>query len=169
MARRMRAVIHSNKHYVPRVISTAASGGIVNETIAVAVIAPASANATQVVEGSNVKAVFVETWLAGAGTAGQQSAFNITLEKRMGGQPAMTNAQSLALDAYPNKKNILYTTQGIISSDLVGPTTPIIRQWFAIPKGKQRMGLGDTIVLNLSAIAAIDFQFCGQYTYKEYR
>ncbi len=71
------------------------------------------------------------------------------------------------LMVYPNKKNILFYSQGVIG-DLTTQSIPVVRNWFLIPKGKQRMGLGDKIVETLTATAAV-IQNCGFSTYKEYK
>ncbi len=165
--RRMLAPIVSKKHYVQTGLTNIAVAAILNIEIADSVLAPAAA-LNEVVEGSVVKAVFIEIWALGNSAAGNFGAFNMTIEKRGQGSPAMTNTQSLNLGSYPNKKNILYTTQGVLSTGSVSAAIPLIRQWFAIPKGKQRMGIGDKIVLNLSNISAIGYDVCGIYTYKEY-
>jgi len=78
----------------------------------------------------------------------------------------MNYANSIALDSYVNKKNILYTTMGLVGPNDEQPL-PIIRQWFKIPKGKQRMGSNDTIKLNISAITN-GLNYCGFSTNKEY-
>ncbi len=163
----MLAPINSNKHYVHRSSVSVASAAILNDEIVDAVVAPATAASNQVEEGSIVKAVYIELWIVGEDSAGINSPFHVSLEKKPSDAPDMTFGQSVNLGAYPNKKNILYFTQGIVSSESLGPTVNILRQWFAIPKGKQRMGLGDQIVLNIAA--TIGIQICGFYTYKEYR
>ncbi len=171
MARhRMLAPIKTIKHYSGITLATVTNGTVTLRNIANAAVASATGTATEVAEGSLVKAVHVELWIIGLGTAGQTSTFSLTIEKRPSASPAMTFTNSANLGAYPNKKNILYTTQGITTS-AIGGSTPIatIRQWFAIPKGKQRMGLGDDIVLNLSNIGGIDYQICGMITFKEYQ
>ncbi len=167
--RRMLAPINSNKYYVHQTIVTVVSGVILNVNLVDAVVAPAAATSFQVEEGSLVKAIWVELWLTGASTAGNTSSFNITLEKIPANQTAMTFTQSANLGAYPNKKNILYTTQGVIGSVAGGQPLPLLRQWFAIPKGKQRMGLSDRIMLNISNQGSIDEIICGIFIYKEYR
>ncbi len=164
----MLAPIVSIKHYVQTFITSILTATVLNVEIADSVIAPAAA-ANEVLEGSIVKAVFVEIWATNIDVDTTRAAFNLTVEKRPGNTPAMTNAQSLVLDRYPNKKNILYTTQGILTSGSAGPAIPLFRQWIKIPKGKQRMGLDDKIVLNISNVATSTMQVCGVYTYKEYR
>lgn len=79
--------------------------------------------------------------------------------------PAMTFTNSATLDSYSNKKNVLYTTQGL-TPDANGNPIPFVRQWFKIPKGKQRFGLTDSLVLNISANVE-DVTHCGLMIYKE--
>ncbi len=100
-------------------------------------------------------------------SAGGESQFTLTVEKKRTTETDMTNAQSANLQSYPNKKNILYTTQGIVNSTHTGPAIPIIRQWIKIPKGKQRFGLGDQFMVNLNSGGG-SLQTCGIFIYKEY-
>ncbi len=169
MARRgMVAPINSNKHFVQQTQSTVPAASISTRVVSEAVVAPAVGTASEVRQGAIIKAVWIEMWIIGNGAAGLLNSFNITLEKRPSGAVAMTFAQSQNLGSYPNKKNILYTTQGIVSqSDGVSPV-PIIRQWFSIPKGKQRQGLSDEIVLNISNLVANNLAICGMFIFKEY-
>ncbi len=156
--------INSVKHYVQHTNLAQASGTIANQIAVDAVIAPAVANTFSVKEGSVIKAVFVERWLMADVGAGVSSQFTLTIEKKRDPEPDMTAAQSANLQAYPNKKNILYTTQGI----LVGASqaVPVFRQWIAIPKGKQRFGLDDQLMVNIAFVNS--GRSCGMETYKEY-
>ncbi len=168
MARRMLAPINSIKHYVPQSLSTVASGAVTGRSVINTVVAPATASADTVKEGSVVKAVYIELWLLGGEVSGTNTSFLVALEKRPSGAPAMTFANTQNLGAYINKKNILYTTQGVLGSDQGGQgAVPVLRAWFKIPKGKQRFGLGDRVVLNVSALAN-ELVLCGQFIYKEY-
>ncbi len=165
---RMRAMINSVKHYIPQSLSTVGTGTITGRSVVNTVVAPAVANSDEVRQGAIVKAVFIELWILGAEVSGTNTSFLVALEKRPSAAPAMTFVNSQGLTAYLNKKNILYTTQGVVGSDQGGQgAIPVLRQWFKIPKGKQRMGLGDRIVLNVSALAN-DLVICGQFIYKEY-
>ncbi len=165
--RRMLAPINTVKHYIPNTSANTASGAIRNVLVAQAVVAPATSAVTDVKEGSILKAIFIEIWIASNEVAGSESFFNITIEKKRSTETDMTAAQSAGLQAYPNKKNILYTTQGIVNSNAVSGSVPIVRQWFAIPKGKQRFGLGDQMMYNISAVSGA-LQNCGISIYKEY-
>ncbi len=158
----MRPVINTEKHIVQQSLASVASGAITNRTIAFGVVTPTSTN-TDVREGSIITAVYVEMWVTsddtGAGTA------IITLEKRGGNMVAMTAGQSAALNTYVNKKNVLHTFMG-----LVGPNTQypmaVVKGWFKIPKGKQRFGINDLLVLNMHG-QSNGLSFCGFFVYKE--
>ncbi len=163
----MVAPINSIKHYVPRTSLAVASGAISNFEVIDAVVAPANAAPKQIIEGAVIKAVYIEAWLGSNEAAASESTFVLTVEKKRITESDMTHTQALNLGSYPNKKNILYTTQGIVGSLAVSGTIPVIRNWVLIPKGKQRFGLGDQFLLNVAAVGAI--QFCGITTFKEYR
>ncbi len=160
----MLAPITSKKHFVQQGIDSIMGGTIKNNSIVVGVQAPATAS-NQVFEGSVVKAVFVEYWLLAGGQ--QPGSITLTVMKRIGDSPHMTFAESAQLHTYTNKKNILYTTQGI-TPDANGNPIPFIRMWIKIPKGKQRFGLGDQLVVNISANVE-DCTICGTAIYKEYQ
>jgi len=76
-------------------------------------------------------------------------------------------AEIAALGTSLNKRNIFYTTQGLMNTS-AGSATNIIRGWINIPKSKQRFANRDKLVLAISAAASIDIDHCGFATYKEY-
>lgn len=155
--------IMSIKHYRQDTVSTVALGAIVTKTPVSAVAAPSTSS--EVKEGSIVKALYLEYWVTSDDTA--QGSFVVTVEKVPASATTQTYAQSIALHTYPNKKNILYTTMGL-NNATPGVAMPILKQWVAIPRGKQRMGLGDKIVVNFSGISN-GMNLCGFVTYKEYQ
>ncbi len=163
----MVAPINSLKHYVPRPSIVIATGAITNFVAIDAVKAPATAASKEVVEGAVIKAVYVEMWIGSNEAAGSESQFVLTVEKKRDQEADMTNAQALNLMDYPNKKNILYTTQGIVGSLAVSGTIPVVRNWILVPKGKQRFGRDDQFLINVAAVGAL--QLCGITTFKEYR
>ncbi len=166
--RRMVAPIQTIKHYVHLANTVVSSGAIISIVIVDSVVAPATGNAFDVKEGSIVKAVHVEYWLANNGASSQTGQFNFIIEKVPANQASVTAAQILNLGAYTNKKNILFTSQGIQGSAIDGQSAlPVVRDWMLIPKGKQRMGLSDRIVVSFAPVG-IDFQVCGVTIYKEY-
>ncbi len=126
---------------------------------------PADVNtAVEVVEGAVVKAVYVELWVIGQSDAASGNVL-VSLYKRPGDATDMTAAEHGDLNSYTNKKNILYHTQGI-TNDGVANATPFVRQWFKIPKGKQRFGLNDRLSLAVMTQAEA-VNYCGFATYKE--
>ncbi len=162
-----RVIVNSVKHYVHRPIASIASGVLQSNDVVRAVVAPATANSFEVKEGSIVKAIFLEIWINNQEATGVDAQFVVIVEKAPGNTVPMTAAQSLNLGAYPNKKNILYTSQGVLASAIDGAQSiPVLRTWVLIPKGKQRMGLDDALILHVSAVGAI--KDCGIFTYKEY-
>ncbi len=163
--RRMVAPINSVKHYVQNENSQLASGAIRTMPVATAVAQDAIVNTDDVTEGSVVKNVYIEHWVKSFAAAGTDTKFQFLLEKVVSGQASVTFAQLNNLAAYPNKKNVLFFSQGVIG-DLTTQSIPVVRNWFKNPK--PRMGLGDVLVATLSATAEV-IQNCGFMTYKEYK
>ncbi len=165
--RSMQPPINSVKHYVPHANSSVLGGAVESVKVVNAVVAPAVANAESVKEGSVIKNVYLEYWIGGDGSSGDESQFTFTVEKKRDQEADPTFAQMSNLGSYPNKKNILYTTQGIVPAMLDGGMTiPLVRGWQSVPKGKQRFGNSDEIIVTLAAVSPL--RFCGFATYKEY-
>lgn len=159
----MRPTVTTRKHVIQRSPTTQAGGAISTLIVANALQNLGSGTAPGAVTvGARISAIYAEFWCtsddAGAGSA------NITLEKLPSGLTPMTFAQSIALFTYPNKNNIFYITQGLVPAE-VQPGLPLIRGWFKIPKGKQRMALGDQLVINFSGITGLTE--CGFVVFKE--
>ncbi len=160
--------INAVKHYVPATNSLTTSGSVRNQTVALAVPNTAlPVNAGDVKEGSVIKAIFLEYWCGGAGATGADTQFSLAFYKQQGGTNAMVAADLLNPGAYDNKKNIIFFSQGVImGSDT--QAVPLLRQWFKIPKGKQRMGLGDIWKVGMTPTGE-SINNCGFATYKEYQ
>ncbi len=159
----MKAPIHSRKHYLQKSLTTVTAATADANQLAFAVNATLANQAFEIAEGAIIKAVFVEMWARGQDTS--PGSVLLTLVKVPDSQTP-TFADMVALDAYTNKKNVLYHTQGLTNVN-GADAIPFIRQWFKIPKSKQRFGLGDSLFLMTSA-QALDTNICGFATYKEY-
>lgn len=160
----MKPQIHSEKHVQQYTVTTVGLGAI-GQANPVLTVASADADAVnEVVYGTTVKAIYLELWVT-SDDAAQGSAV-ISVEKRTGSSTAMTYAQSIALNSYPNKKNVFFVTQGLTPTN-VGTPTPFFRGWIKIPKGKQRFALGDSLTINLSGISN-GINYCGLCIYKAY-
>ncbi len=171
MARQMRgralSPINSIKHFVPFTTASTASGAIRNTTL-VDTVAKGAARAlvADVEEGAKVFGTYLEYWVNGDGAAGTNTQFTLVVVLLKSGAAAPTAANMANLHAYTNKKNILYTTQGVITS-VDNQSVPLIRNRISIPKGKQRFGLGDSLNVVLFASGAA-IQSCGIAVWKEF-
>ncbi len=161
----MKAPITSVKHYVQFTQFTVTSGTLQAKTLCVGTKLASVTNPDDVIEGSVIKAVYVEFWLMSDDAV--NSTFQCNLEKSSEQMSAQTYTNSNLLHEYSNKKNILYSTQGLTAPN-VGNPTPVVRQWIKIPKGKQRFGLGDKLKFNISGITN-GLLGCGICVYKEYQ
>ncbi len=161
----MRAPIHSQKHYVQMTLSQAGTVAVVNEQLILAVESTQANAVDEVVEGSLIKAVYVELWVQDTGNLGSAV---VCLIKTPLGNLGPTFGQMNALGQYTNKKNILFTHQGLTPNDGVQGPRLVMRQWFKIPKSKQRFGLGDNLILAIANNSLQDLNYCGFATYKEY-
>ncbi len=157
----VRPTINSEKHIIQQSVETVVFG---NRKIVEIADATASPTLNQDVRiGSEIKAVFLEYWLNGTG-AQQTSQVAMFLKVPADAPIATTDLNDL--HKYANKKNIFYTTQGLVGDSNSNPI-PIIRQWIKIPKGKQRMGQGDKLIFAIIGLTA-DVDICGLSVYKEY-
>ncbi len=162
----MKATINSRKHIVQRtqlVIEEQTSG---SWSLVKPVVDQPNVP-TEVVIGAGVKAIWIEYWLLGESS---QPCFATWIgEKLPASAVAATQAEMQALDTYGNKNNILKMGQGIIGDSNSNPI-PIMREWLAIPKGKQRFAIGDELRFNISCIGAADngLEVCGFALFKEY-
>ncbi len=159
----MKAPINSDTHRVQVSLATVLAGANLAITIAEGTAIGDVNTATEVPIGTVIKAVYVEMWVRTGDTAAGTSL--LTLVKAPDGQ-TLTFADQVDLYAYKNRKNIFYHTQGLIN-DQDADATPFIRGWFKIPKGKQRFGLGDRLILGIAA-QALDNHICGHMVYKAY-
>ncbi len=161
----VRAMVHSTKHYTQQSIGTSVPGTLTTVEVAVGVAVGNKNNTSEVEEGSSVKAVYLEMWLRSAATAA--ASFTFIFYKTTDEASAANATEMAALGDYTNKKNVLYTTQGLLN-DVDSTAMSIYRGWIKIPKGKQRIALGDHLRWTLSAIGQ-SVNFCGFQTYKEYQ
>ncbi len=161
----VRPMVHSTKHYVQTSISLVTGGAKAEVSVIDAVAVSDKDALNEVEEGSSVKAVYFEHWLKAA-EASNISSFTFAIYKAPSGLAAFSVGQLAALGNADNKKNVLYTSQGLLNTE-ASQATNVIKGWIKIPKSKQRFGLGDKLFLSISAVA-IDVRHCGLAIYKEY-
>ncbi len=160
----MKAPIHSRKHIVQTPFNAIATGVALN-TLLIDAKEATSAASTDVVEGAIVKAIFLEYWTQNSANDGHEV---FTVGKYPQGAIAPTFVQLASLNDFEGKKNILHIHQGLTSNDGVGNPVNILRSWIKIPKGKQRFGLGDRLIMSLSNPSSNNLNLCGMAIYKEY-
>ncbi len=160
-----RPIINSIKHLVQYPIDPITTVTTKSILLVQAVERTVANQAKEVASGAIVKAVYVELWLQNKSDDGEQI---VTVAKCTENQLGPTYAEMSALFTYVNKKNILFTHQGLSASDNgSGPYAPL-RMWIKIPRGKQRFGLGDTLVLSIANVSSTNLNSCGIAIYKEY-
>ncbi len=125
----------------------------------------AGTDANAVTPGTTIKAVYLEMWLQGDSNSATSSATGI-VTKIPASAANPTNGELGDLNTYANKKNVLITHQGLLAEPNGNPT-PFFREWIAIPKGKQRFGLGDRLVLSIRSITG-GTNICGFFLFKAY-
>ncbi len=159
---RLRPRVDTVKHYVQTVATAVASSATLPIVLVQAVARGASrANTFTVEEGSTVTAIYLEYWISGV-TLDKTATWFIV--KRPSALVTPTFSETQNLQAYTNKRNILNAGQGLAPSS--GNVLPIYKQWIKIPRGKQRMALGDIIQLQVSGVGTT-VTVCGFSTYKE--
>ncbi len=163
---RSRVLINSIKHFVLESNTAVTSGARKTIIVANCVVAPANADTTQVKEGSAIRAIHLEYWIRGEGADGVDTQQNVYVEKVPAGATAMTYTQALNPMAYPNKRNIMFSSQGVLGDKTTAPI-PILNGWMLVPKGKQRMALGDKWNVTVAATGQ-SVGLCGKALFKEY-
>ncbi len=158
----MRPKVHTRKHMVQFSLFTVASGALTSLKLASTVEVVGTA-VDHVKEGSTISAVYIEMWLTSDDTAAGTAI--VTLERLPGTASVMTAAQSAALDDYGNKNNIFHTQMGLLGPNTQYPMA-VVKGWFKIPKGKQRMSQDLALRLNVHG-QSNGVAGCGFATYKE--
>ncbi len=161
----VRPMVHSTKHYIQQSIGTVVVGTNEDLLFAQGVDTAAKTALNHVEEGSSIKAVYIELWIRSAATAA--ASFTFIICKRPSGTNSPSETDLAALGNWDNKKNILFTSQGLVN-DVDSSALNLYKGWVKIPKSKQRMGLGDQLSWHLRTVGQ-SINFCGFVTYKEYQ
>ncbi len=162
----MRPVIKTKKHIFQISQGTVAQAAVANFTF-IQAIEGTSTTPQDIEEGAIVKACYVEFWVS-QDSASVVGSYTVALMKLTSGSANPTTTNMAALHDYNNKKNILFTAQGLLPPN-DGGQVPVLRQWYKIPKGKQRFGLNDRMLLSIrnNNLTAVDQNHCGLIIFKE--
>lgn len=120
--------------------------------------------AGEVPAGAVVKAIWLEYWATSDDAT--QGSVVVSVEKTSTNQSSMTYADSIDISNYANKNNVFYVTQGLVNPN-TSVATAFVRQWIKLPKGKQRFGVDEKLVINVSSPTA-GINMCGVAIYKAY-
>ncbi len=161
----VRPQVHSTKHYVQSSLRTIAAGVSESVVLAEGTRLQDVVGVDDVVQGSTIKAIWVEHWIRSGEIS--PGSFICAIYKAPSGVAVFSTGGIAALNNADNKKNVLFMSQGLVN-DANSTALSVYRGWLKIPKGKQRMGLGDRLILQTFAQGAIDLVACGASTYKEY-
>ncbi len=162
----VRPMVHSEKHYTQNSLFALTAGTDTAIQIISAVAVKDKDIASEVEEGSSIKAVYIELWVS-TNTDNTTGSFVIIVEKQPSGSGNPTTTNMALLNDYANKRNILYTTQGL-NNPKNGVAIPALKFWVKIPKGKQRFGLGDKLIMTVFSQTGT-LQACGFQIFKEYK
>ncbi len=163
----MKPIIKSKKHVFQISQATVAQAAVVSTTFADAQEGT-STTPQHIEEGAIVKACYVEYWVS-QDSASVVGSYTVILLKLPGPANLPSTSEVAALHDYDNKKNILFTAQGLLTPN-DGGQVPVLRGWYKVPKGKQRFGTNDRLAVTIrnNNATAIDINFCGLVIYKEY-
>ncbi len=125
---------------------------------------PTASDPREIKIGTIVKAVYLELWLLGDGQ--QPNTTSVWFYKLPSGVGVPTAGVIADMNGWDNKNNIFEAHQGLVGDANTNPV-PFFRGWIKIPKGKQRMSIGDKIGFSILAITE-GMQFCGLAIYKAY-
>ena len=161
----MRPVINSQKRIVQTTITNIPAGTVANLVLAHAKQDPTASAPQDVAVGSVIKAIYLEYWFLGDGQ--QPPTMTTFLAKYPGGVGQIDTADMTNLNGWNNKKNIFELHQGIVGDANTNPV-PMFRHWIKIPKGKQRFGLDDRLILSTKSIITDNVELCGVTIFKVY-
>ncbi len=161
----MRPRVTARKHYVQISLAAVASGAITNLTIADARQDPDRTVPNEIREGAVVTAVYCEMWIQSDDATAGSSIITLVKIPGSGASANMTTTESALLNDYDNKKNVFHTQMGLTPNNTQFPMATI-KGWFKIPKGKQRFGLLDRLMLNVHG-QSNGLTLCGFFIYKE--
>ncbi len=161
----VRATVNSRKHIIQTSISPIVAGAKLDIVLAEGTVSGSVTGLDDVREGAVLKACYVENWIRSSEAT--PGSFVACIYKIPGGADGFSVGEMGALGGVVNKKNILYTAQGLVNDNNADAVT-WTRQWYKIPKSKQRFGIGDKLQITIFANGAIDLVSCGVAIYKEY-
>ncbi len=165
--RRSLNVVHRLKHIVDN-NSTVSAGVTLPTVLILGRDAPVIAATREVETGSKVHGIFLNVQIQGnqISSGGIPNIYMAVYKSKGGNIPTI---DPTATGSNPDKSNIIHQEMGMFQSDSVdGNPKTLFKGVIVIPKGLQRFGLDDELVMTLRS-TAINYKNCSQCIYKEFR
>ncbi len=133
--------------------------------IATAVENAVSTTSKEVDQGSTISSIFLNVQAASVGTAALAN-FYIALCKNPGNNLTFPNAN--VLGSSDERKFVIHQEMIMSEKNTTAIPRTVFKGVIKIPRGYRRMGVKDRLVL-LVFSPGVDFEFCVQSIYKEFR
>ncbi len=157
----MRPVINSIKNEINSVQGVVAATNLVLE-IAKAVDNRVTANATEVNNGSVIKAIWVEFWYYGLSASNTNDIFDAYIIKNPGNN--LTNPNPGTVGTSNEKKFVIKEWKGLTGNKSLGGSPYWFRGWVKLPRRYWRMGTDD--IWFLVVRSPTTGNFCSKFIYK---
>ncbi len=156
--------IHSIKHVVD-IQGGLVAGTQVNNNLINSVDAPVLANTQNVETGARVNSIYLKVEVYATGTAALANCYLIIV-KNPGGSIASIPANSVGSN--DNKRFVIHQEMIMSEKNTTAMPRTLFQGVILIPKGYRRFGINDLLQIGLFA-PGVNFDFCVQCIYKEYR
>ncbi len=154
------------KHVVDTV-QTLTAGTVLDLNQILAVDAPVLANTTEVVTGSKVHGIYLRVNIAGnESDPGALPSVYMAVWKNPGGNLASIDPRNVG--ANDNKRFVIHQEMTMIQNAIGGNPRDLFNGVIVIPKGMQRFGPNDKLILGVVS-TAVNIAVCVQAHYKEFR
>ncbi len=159
--------IHRIKHVVDSSGTATVPGTQINTVIVNTKDAPVLANTTEVETGSKINGIYLRVEVACLTTeAAAISNMYMTVMKNPGGNIVVPTGN--AVGANDNKRFVIHQEMLMLQNATLGNPRVMFNGVIAIPKGYRRNGPNDQLYVTLLS-PTIDFMYCIQVHYKEFR
>ncbi len=141
------------------------AGTLVTVNLILAVDAPVIANVTEVETGSKVNGIYLHVEVVATSSAALPNAYLMVM-KNPGGNLTFPNAN--VVGANDNKKYVIHQEMLMLQKQDGSNPRTLFNGVIVIPRGYRRFGPNDILQLQVFS-PGINFEFCQQSHYKEFR
>ncbi len=156
--------VHRIKHVIDNQAASTA-GTAVTINLILAVDAPVLANVTEVETGSKVNGIYLHVEVVATSSAALPNAYLMVL-KNPGGNLTFPNAN--VIGSNDNKKYVIHQEMLMLQKQTGSNPRTLFNGVIVIPRGYRRFAPNDILQLQVFS-PGINFEFCVQAHYKEFR